>query len=580
MAERGRLKGLSIVLAVLTTVMMTLTAIPDYAYADDGEDTCRVTIKVIDDSTGEEIKDAAPEVYKVGEDEETWHEVDTQVNAESDGTFVLTAEDYLYRYKAKADGYKYTHRNSYGNDEYGDYVDFSGKTQDSDGNYTMMLTVRMTPEAAEDKLAEKKTEAKKALNSYKSSSDYDDEGQTELTELINTYSDQIDKAENEDAVSKALTEGKVKIDKIKSAQEKNNDQYADKILFTTRDGESKKILTGGNGHYTAKLSLLDRGGVFSVDGDLAARWSAKKDMFYSKQQHDITVDYIAGQTGSFLDYSSIPDELEFTDTEIQDASVTLSDGSKVTFDLVVSTSGTDKEAAVKTVRDQIASIGEVTIKSEDAVKAARKAYDGLPRDLQSEIDNYDKLKKAESSLEEVKKQDAADAESAKALDEKISAIGDVTLNSGSAIKEARSAYDALDSNAKAKVTSYDTLKAAEDRLSELKDSEIRSLREQIVQLKEQLQKALLPSKASLKAKAGKRQVALTWTKTFRAKGYQIYRSTSRNGKYTKIKTVKSGKTVRYVNRKLKKGRVYYYKACAYNSYGQGTMSEVRKVKVK
>ncbi|MBQ8975328.1 MAG: hypothetical protein IJ072_06370, partial [Oscillospiraceae bacterium] len=61
----------------------------------------------------------------------------------------------------------------------------------------------------------------------------------------------------------------------------------------------------------------------------------------------------------------------------------------------------------------------------------------------------------------------ADAEAAKAVDNKIAAIGTVTLNSESAIKAARKAYDALTGDQKALVTKYSTLTAAEATLAKL-----------------------------------------------------------------------------------------------------------------
>lgn len=55
----------------------------------------------------------------------------------------------------------------------------------------------------------------------------------------------------------------------------------------------------------------------------------------------------------------------------------------------------------------------------------------------------------------------------------------------------------------------------------------------------------------------------TWTKVKNAKGYEVYRATSSKGKYKKVKTVKSGKTVAWTNKSLKKNKKYYYKVRAY-----------------
>ena len=57
------------------------------------------------------------------------------------------------------------------------------------------------------------------------------------------------------------------------------------------------------------------------------------------------------------------------------------------------------------------------------------------------------------------------------MDEKIAAIGEVTLDREEAIQDARAAYDALSDNAKEYVNKLDVLKAAEKKLAELKTAQ-------------------------------------------------------------------------------------------------------------
>ena len=54
-------------------------------------------------------------------------------------------------------------------------------------------------------------------------------------------------------------------------------------------------------------------------------------------------------------------------------------------------------------------------------------------------------------------------------------------------------------------------------------------------------------------------VSISWKKTTGATGYYIYRSGSKNGKFSKIKTITSGKTLKYTDKKVKTGNTYYYK---------------------
>lgn len=61
----------------------------------------------------------------------------------------------------------------------------------------------------------------------------------------------------------------------------------------------------------------------------------------------------------------------------------------------------------------------------------------------------------------------------------------------------------------------------------------------------------------------KNSVTLSWAKVKGASGYIIYRYDSASGKYKKIKTVKTNK---YTNKKLKANKKYIYKVKAYKTY--------------
>ena len=65
-------------------------------------------------------------------------------------------------------------------------------------------------------------------------------------------------------------------------------------------------------------------------------------------------------------------------------------------------------------------------------------------------------------------------------------------------------------------------------------------------------------------------------------GYKVYRATKKAGKYKLIKTVKKAKTLKYTDKKLKKGRQYYYKVRTYTKIDSknysGKWSAVKKVK--
>ncbi len=123
------------------------------------------------------------------------------------------------------------------------------------------------------------------------------------------------------------------------------------------------------------------------------------------------------------------------------------------------------DPAVAAVKELIDAIGEVTLDSGDAIDAARAAYDELPDAKKALVDNYEKLTAAEEAYTAL-----VDAAAAKAVDDLIDAIGEVTLESGDAIKAARAAYDALTDTQKELVKNYEELTAAEEAYTNLVDA--------------------------------------------------------------------------------------------------------------
>lgn len=92
----------------------------------------------------------------------------------------------------------------------------------------------------------------------------------------------------------------------------------------------------------------------------------------------------------------------------------------------------------------------------------------------------------------------------------------------------------------------------------------------------------LTTAVSLKTKSKK--VTVSWKKTTGATGYYVYRAASAKGKYSRVKTITSGRTLKYVDSKVKKGKTYYYKVVPYGKNGKKIMrsgtSAVKKIKIK
>ena len=66
----------------------------------------------------------------------------------------------------------------------------------------------------------------------------------------------------------------------------------------------------------------------------------------------------------------------------------------------------------------------------------------------------------------------------------------------------------------------------------------------------------------------KKTITIKWKKVSGVTGYQIYRATSKNGTYKKIKTIKKKSTTYYTDKKnIGLGKLYYYKIRAYKNNG-------------
>ncbi len=87
------------------------------------------------------------------------------------------------------------------------------------------------------------------------------------------------------------------------------------------------------------------------------------------------------------------------------------------------------------------------------------------------------------------------------------------------------------------------------------------------------------TKPVIKVKTKNRKVTIFWNHINSTRKYEIYRSTKKNGKYKKIKTVRA---IQYTDKKVKRNKTYYYKvrAIASDSQYNSDFSKVKKIKVK
>ncbi len=128
--------------------------------------------------------------------------------------------------------------------------------------------------------------------------------------------------------------------------------------------------------------------------------------------------------------------------------------------------------AAKAVEDMIAAIGEVSLDDEEAIAAAREAYEALSEEQKKLVKNEDVLKAAEERLAELQEKAKEDAAAAAPVDEAIAALPDVdkvSLDDEEAILAAKEAYDGLTDDQKAYVANADKLDAVLEKLEELKN---------------------------------------------------------------------------------------------------------------
>lgn len=78
-----------------------------------------------------------------------------------------------------------------------------------------------------------------------------------------------------------------------------------------------------------------------------------------------------------------------------------------------------------------------------------------------------------------------------------------------------------------------------------------------------------------KVSSSKSNIKITWNKGKSATGYIVYRSTKKNGSYTKLAAVKKNKTS-YTDKKAAKGKTYYYKVVYKTKKGISVMSAASK----
>ena len=332
-------------------------------------------------------------------------------------------------------------------------------------------------------------EAKKAYNLLTD----EQKEQIKNADAIKTAEEKLSKLQVENAESKISAIGDVTLDS-KDAIKDARDTY------DALTDDQKKQVTNYNVLETAEAKLSDlqvENVKTKIDGIGEVTLSSSSTIKAARTAYDALTD---DQKKQVTNYDVLQKaESELSDLQKADAvvtkiknigKVTLKSESKIKQARTAYNKLTDKQKTLVTnydvleiaekdladlkaadqVSKNITNIGTVTLESEDVIKEARTAYDALTDAQKKLVSNKDVLEKAESTLKELQDAKAADVKAAEEVTNKISAIGDVTLESEDAIKEARTAYDALTDAQKELVSNKDVLEKAETTLKELKDA--------------------------------------------------------------------------------------------------------------
>lgn len=124
----------------------------------------------------------------------------------------------------------------------------------------------------------------------------------------------------------------------------------------------------------------------------------------------------------------------------------------------------------KEVDDLIDAIGTVTLESKAKIDIARDAYNTLTAEQKERVTKLNVLEESEKEYDRLKGEadkEEADKAAAKAVDDLIEKIGEVTIDSGKQIQQAREAFEKLTPEQKEKVEKEEILKVAEEKYAEL-----------------------------------------------------------------------------------------------------------------
>lgn len=120
-------------------------------------------------------------------------------------------------------------------------------------------------------------------------------------------------------------------------------------------------------------------------------------------------------------------------------------------------------AKAKALDEEIDGLGDVGLNDKEKIASLQKEYDESSYIVKEQVQNISKLQEANAKITSIEE----NRQKAKSAEEKINAIGTVSLASKSAIESARSEYDSLSDEAKEYVSNKGVLTKAESDYNNL-----------------------------------------------------------------------------------------------------------------
>ena len=322
-----------------------------------------------------------------------------------------------------------------------------------------------------------KADAKDGLDIYKEAADYRDAQKAELIKAISDGKAAIDAAKDKASVDAAVSNAKAVMDAIKTDAQltaEENQAAAKAVIEKINALPKMEELTISEAHLKAVQEARTAYNALSDAQKQLVTNAASLEAAEAKQGDMTQAEAVTRQIERLGSITSLAQKGDvekaraayqlLTDSQkgyVRQATVDTLEAAEAAIEALVQAA--EDQAVAQTVIDQIEELREITrLEQEGDILAARNAYDQLTTGQKVHVTNLSVLEAAETTL--------ADMKTAKAVTDKIQAIGPVTLESEPAITEAQEAYDKLTDIQKGYVTedTQKILSTAHAKLAELK----------------------------------------------------------------------------------------------------------------